>query len=162
MFPASNPAGLFNTKGIFIMNNEKFNALCKKIEKSINNALPYLWGADVLADIKRKFFKEYSGSEYTVVYYDAEYVSHYAEDCLLDRTRPIGLVAADFEPLRQELTECTPEQLKSLEKLYNLHVGDRILGYFYVPGCYAIVREEDYDPDVFDCSPLPYPENSDD
>ena len=99
------------------MNNEKFNALCKKIEKSINNALPYLWGADVLADIKRRFFKEYSGPEYTIVYYDAEYVSHYAEDCLLDRTRPIGLVSADFEPLRQELEQCTPEQLESLEKL---------------------------------------------
>ena len=138
------------------MNNEKFNDLCKKIERSINNALPYLWEGYVLADIYERFFKEYSGPEYMIVYYDAEYVSHYAEDCLLDRTRPIGLVAADFEPLRQELAECTPEQLKSLEKLYNLHVGDRILGYFYVPGCYAIIREEDYDPDVFDCSPLPY------
>ena len=138
------------------MDEDKFAVLCKKIEHSINNALPYLWGADVLADIKRRFFKEYSGPEYTVVYYDAEYVSHYAEDCLLDRTRPIGLVAADFEPLRQELAECTPEQLKSLEKLYHLNVDDRILGHFYVPGCYAIIREEDYDPDVFDCSPLPY------
>ena len=144
------------------MNNEKFTALCKKIEKSINNALPYLWSADVLADIKCKFFKEYSGPEYITVYYDAEYVSHYAEDCLLDRTRPIGIVSADFEPLRQELTECTSEQLESLEKLYRLNVGDRILGHFYVPGCYAIIREEDYDPDVFDYGPLPFPESADD
>ena len=141
------------------MDEDKFAVLCKRIENSINNALPYLWSADVLADINRRFFKEYSGPEYMVVYYDAEYVSHYAEDCLLDRTRPIGIVSADFEPLRQELTECIPEQLESLEKLYNLHVGDRILGYFCVPGCYAIIREEDYDPDVFDCGALPYGED---
>ena len=138
------------------MDEDKFAVLCKRIENSINNALPYLWSAEGLADINRRVFKEYSGPEYMVVDYDAEYVSHYAEDCLLDRTRPIGIVSADFEPLRQELTECTPEQLESLEKLYHLNVGDRILGHFYVPGCYAIIREEDYDPDVFDCGALPY------
>ena len=144
------------------MDDEKFNALCKKIEKSINNVLPYLWGADMLADIKRRFFPEYFDPEYTVVYYDAEYVSHYAEDCILDRTRPIGYVKADFEPIRSEIEECTPEQLKSLEKLYHINVGDRILGHFYVPGCYAIIREEDYDPDVFDYGPLPFAESVDD
>lgn len=138
------------------MNNEKFNVLCKKIEHSINNALPYLWGADVLADIKCRFFKEYSGPEYTVVYYDAEYVSHYAEECILDRTRPIGYVKADFEPLRPELGECTPEQLERLRKLYRMEIGKTIKASFLVPGCYAIIREEDYDPDVFDCSPLLY------
>ena len=143
------------------MDEDKFAVLCRKIEHSINNALPYLWSADVLADIKYKFFKEYSGSEYVTVYYDAEYVSHYAEDCILDRTRPIGIGSADFEPLRQELTEFTPEQLESLEKVYHFNVGDRIMGQFYVPGCYAIIRGEDYDPDVFDYGPVPYPETSD-
>ena len=138
------------------MDDEKFNALCKKIEKSINNVLPYLWGADVLADIKRRFFKEYSGPEYIIVYYDAEYVSHYAEGCILDRTRPIGYVKADFEPIRPEIEECTPEQIERLRELYNMETGKTIKASFLVPGCYAVIREEDYDPDVFDCSPLLY------
>ena len=143
------------------MDDEKFTALCKKIEKSINNALPYIWGADVLADIKRRFFKEYSGPEYTVVYYDAEYVSHYAEDCILDRTRPIGYVKADFEPIRPEIEECTPEQIERLRELYNMEIGKTIKASFLVPGCYAVIKEEDYDPDVFDYGPVPFPETSD-
>ena len=49
------------------MDEDKFAVLCKRIENSINNALPYLWSADVLADINRRFFKEYLGPEYIVV-----------------------------------------------------------------------------------------------
>lgn len=144
------------------MDDEKFTALCKKIEQSINNALPYLWGADVLADIKRRFFSEYSSPEYTIVYYDAEYVSHYAEDCILDRTRPVGYVKADFEPIRSEIEECTSEQIERLRELYHMETGKTIKASFLVPGYYAIIREEDYDPDVFDYGPVPYPDNSTD
>lgn len=143
------------------MNDEKFNALCKKIEQSINNAFPYIWGADVLANVKRRFFSEYSDPEYVTVYYDVEYVSHYAESCILDRTRPIGYVKADFEPIRPEIEECTPEQLERLRELYHMETGKTIKASFLVPGCYAIIKDEDYDPDVFDYGPVPYPETSD-
>ena len=143
------------------MDDEKFNALCKKIEKSINNALPYIWGADVLERIRASFFSEYSGPEYTVVYYDAEYVSHYAESCILDRTRPVGYVKADFEPIRPEIEECTPEQIERLRELYHMETGKTIKASFLVPGYYAVINEEDYDPDVFDYGPVPYPETSD-
>lgn len=138
------------------MEEERFESLCKKIEQAINAAFEYLWHPDNLSDVHAVFFSKYNAFEYRTVYHDGIYVSKQTEAVILDSTSSIGEEEVCLEHLRPELEECTPEQLERLESLYNLSMSYGILAYFPVNGFYAVIRNEDYDPDVFDCGALPY------
>ena len=139
------------------MNDEKFNELCKKIEEAINASFEYLWHRDNLSEVHSVFFSKYDASEYRTVYHDGYHVSKHTESVMLETTSSIGEEEVCLDHLRPELEECTSEQLERLESLYCIHMSDsNILAYFPVNGFYAVIREEDYDPDVFDCGALPY------
>ena len=141
------------------MEENKFNDLCKKIEEAINAAFTYLWHHDNLAEVHAVFFSKYDDFEYRTVYHDGYHISKQTEAVILDSTSSIGEEEVCLDHLRPELEECTPDQLENLESLYCLHVGDNnILAYFPVNGFYGVIRNEDYDPDVFDCGALPYGE----
>ena len=138
------------------MNEEKFNDLCKKIEQAINASFEYLWHSDNLSEVHSVFFSKYESPEYRTVYHDGYHVSKQTEAVILDSTSSIGEEEVCLDHLRPELEKCTLEQLERLESLYCLHMGNNILAYFPVNGFYAVIREADYDPDVFDCGALPY------
>ena len=142
------------------MNEDKFIALCKKIEEAINDSFKYLWHHDNLSEVHSVFFSKYESPEYRTVYHDGYHVAKQTEAVILDSTSSIGEEEVCLDHLRPELEECTPEQLERLDSLYCLHVGDdNILAYFPVNGFYGVIRNEDYDPDVFDCGALPYGED---
>ena len=141
------------------MEENKFNDLCKKIEEAINAAFTYLWHPDNLSNVHSVFFSKYDDFEYRTVYHDGYHISKQTEAVILDSTSSIGEEEVCLDHLRPELEECTPEQLERLKALYCIHMGDSILAYFPVNGIYAVIREEDYDPDVFDCGALPYGED---
>ena len=139
------------------MNEDKFNELCKKIEQAINDSFTYLWHPDNLSEVHSVFFSKYESPEYRAVYHDGIYVSKHTEEVMLETTSPIGEEEVCLDHLRSELEECTPEQIEHLESLYCLHMGNNnILAYFPVNGFYCVIKEADYDPDVFDCGALPY------
>ena len=144
------------------MNEEKFIVLCKKIEEAINASFEYLWHPDNLSEVHSVFFSKYDDFEYRTVYHDGYHVSKQTEAVILDSTSSIGEEEVCLDHLRPELEECTPDQLERLESLYCIHIGDNILAYFPVNGIYAVIKEEDYDPDVFDYGPVPFPESADD
>ena len=139
------------------MNDEKFNELCKKIEEAINASFEYLWHPDNLSEVHSVFFSKYDDFDYRIVYHDGYHVAKQTEAVILDSTSSIGEEEVCLDHLRLELEECTPEQLERLESLYCLHMDNsNILAYFPVNGFYGVIRNEDYDPDVFDCGALPY------
>ena len=138
------------------MNDEKFNELCKKIEEAINASFEYLWHPDNLAEVHSVFFSKYESPEYRTVYHDGYHVSKPTEAVMLETTSSIGEEEICLDHLRSELDKCTQEQIERLESLYCIHMGDSILAYFPVNGFFGVIKEEDYDPDVFDCGALPY------
>ena len=142
------------------MNEDKFIALCKKIEEAINDSFTYLWHPDNLSNVHSVFFSKYDDFDYRTVYHDGYHVAKQTEAVILDSTSSIGEEEVCLEHLRPEFEQCTPEQLEHLESLYCIHMNDNnILAYFPVNGFYGLIKEEDYDPDVFDCGALPYGED---
>lgn len=138
------------------MDEEKFDALCRKIESIINADFAFHWNPDYLSEVRAVFFPNYDATGYRAVYHDGYHVSRRVESLILDSTTTIGEEEVSFDDLRPEINLCTEEQLRKLESDYNMHIGDNILAYYPVNGFYALIRSEDYDPDEFDCGAMPY------
>lgn len=138
------------------MNEDKFESLCRKIEKAFNDAYEYQWHKDNLSEYHSAFFSNYDEAEYMTVFYEGYHIPKKIEEKFVDTTSDIGEIDIYLDHLSDEISECTPEQLERLEFEYRL-IGDYELhAYLAVDGIYAVIRNEDFDPDVFNCGCLPY------
>lgn len=139
------------------MNEEKFATLCRKIEKCLNNAYEYQWNRDNLSEYHSALFSSYDKDEYMTVYHDGYHVDSKTEKILVENTPIIGEIEVDLENLRDEISECTEEQLERLYTAYCLHYSEsNVLAYLTVIGFYAVIKNEDFNPDTFNCGACPF------
>lgn len=140
------------------MNDKSFKALCKKIESEINFMYEYQWHKDNLSEYHQSFFSSYDTDDYLTVYHDGYYVSKEIQNILIETTCNICEIEIYFsDNLVDEIKKCTSKQLQTLNNEYNIHfTGLTALTYLPVNGFYAIIRNKDFNADIFNCGALPY------